>query len=508
MAAASEPRPSSHAVLFYKYVCTAESDDALDRLVVEQRALCTRLGLLGRLLISHGGVNGALCCSGCGEPNDSNCPGIGAFIEAMEAHACFSAIDWKRSSSEPPQHPPFFDELSVRRVNEIVATNRAAVALRPDGSIDAGGRHLSPSDWHAALLAADESTVIVDVRNTFEHAIGRFETCDGVAAIEPGMHSFTEFESWADLAAGSLRDKRVLMFCTGGVRCETASAMLRARGVDDVSQLSGGIHRYIEQYSTSESGGLFRGRNFVFDHRVSTPSCVSTTSKTSAIVGRCVEPSCAAPYDELSGARVCTVCRDFVLVCPRCVQGLRELHCAAHQYLRDCYFTFIDGFTADELDNFALALTTAITTARTSDQAAAAPAAHAVVPQLYRDDSKRIRKHIARLKARAADLRSGSSARNDADWRSLCRSCGTPIEACAAHRTGALTRCAVRQEVCAPRPIYPCKYGPACPVKSTDGSAILRVRACVWHLYDAHANMHVHLCAARASLCSQARVSV
>ena len=467
----------SHAALFYKYVRTAESDVELERLVAEQRALCVRLGLLGRLLISTGGVNGALCCAGCGVTSAAKCRGLGAYIDAMEALPRFSGIDWKRSSSEPPRHPSFFGELTVRRVNEIVATNRAAVRFSEDGSIEGGGRHLSPAEWHAALLAADDSTVIVDVRNTFEHAIGHFETHDGRAAIEPGMQSYTEFESWAEMAAESLREKRVLMFCTGGVRCETASAMLRSRGVADVSQLSGGIHRYVEQFpSGGERGGLFKGRNFVFDQRVST-SCgggitaeASSSSSSSAIVGRCLETGCGAPYDELCGARVCCVCRDFVLVCPSCTSELRELHCRAHQYLRTSYFALIDGFTADELDGFVLALGTALATgaaassmdssstsagSSTSTSSAGTTstegtkAATIEIPQLRRNDAKRVRKHIARLKARAAELRAGRATvnatwrdRDVVDWALRCHSCGDDAAACAARRAGLLTRCA------------------------------------------------------------------
>ena len=474
-----------HQILFYKYCKTADDDGAaLDRLVAQQKFLCERLGLLGRLLMSSGGVNGALSCSGCGADSAASrtCP-INEYIAWMDSAPRFVGIDWKRSSSEPPAHRPFFAELTVRRVNEIVATNRAAVALADDGSIAAGGRHLTPAEWHATLVAADPSTVIVDVRNTFEHAIGRFETSAGVAAIEPGMQAFTEFERWADGAAEALKEKKVLMFCTGGVRCEKASAMLKSRGVADVSQLSGGIHRYLEQYP-SERGGLFRGRNFVFDHRVSTPSTSSvanlpeplaaplgaplgaplasatTSGGVGAVVGRCVAAGCGAPFDRLSGARVCAVCRDFVLVCNDCAPTLREFHCSAHQYLRDSYFVLVDDFTADELEGFAGALARAAAAGAaggargaTAVGAAAASASASVltIPRLRRDDRRRVRRHIARLQARAAELRAGR-ARADAKWRGeavdwsrRCRSCGIAAEACAAQRAGPLTRCAARR---------------------------------------------------------------
>jgi UPF0176 protein len=97
--------------------------------------------------------------------------------------------------------------------------------------------------------------VVLDVRNTFEHAIGRFESAAGTSAVAPGMKSFSEFDAFCERFAPKCQGKKVLMYCTGGIRCEKASAMLKERGVEDVSQLKGGIHRYLEQY-----GVLFVGR--------------------------------------------------------------------------------------------------------------------------------------------------------------------------------------------------------------------------------------------------------
>jgi hypothetical protein len=128
------------------------------------------------------------------------------------------------------------------------------------------------------------------------------------------------------------------MYCTGGIRCEKASAYVRSRGVEDVSQLAGGIHRYLEEF---EDGGHFKGKNFVFDQRV------AVGPAGAAVVGRCL--GCAAPYDELSGGRVCTVCRVLVLVCPGCAAALQQYHCEAHQPWRRCYFSYLGGFSAAEL---------------------------------------------------------------------------------------------------------------------------------------------------------------
>lgn len=126
--------------------------------------------------------------------------------------------------------------------------------------------------------------------------------------------------------------------------------MLKRRGVEDVNQLNGGIHRYLEEFGDQ---GFFRGLNFTFDQRVAmTPAeCQRGTNPEGGsghdIVGQCF--SCRTAFDELSGARICTVCRYPLLVCPSCREKIREYHCRRHRDWRDCYFTFLDVFSREEL---------------------------------------------------------------------------------------------------------------------------------------------------------------
>ena len=115
--------------------------------------------------------------------------------------------------------------------------------------------------------------------------------------------------------------------------------MLRKRGIDDVSQLKGGIHRYLEAFP---DGGFFKGKNFVFDKRVA-----SVSNPNYEVVGSCIP--CGKSFDELSGSKLCTVCRTLVLVCDECAQDLREYHCDSHAYLKGCYFTFLEVFSEIEL---------------------------------------------------------------------------------------------------------------------------------------------------------------
>ncbi|KAL7555047.1 hypothetical protein ACHAWF_018705 [Thalassiosira exigua] len=271
-----------------------------------------------------------------------NIPDVASFFAAQSSSCARSDIAFFRRG-----------DLTVKQVNEIIATNGAVVDMAQDGAVARGGKHLTPAEFHEALLSRHlgADTIVVDVRSTFEHAIGSFD-----GAIEPGMRSFQQFDKWAEQAAPALRDKKVLMYCTGGVRCEKASAMLVRRGVRDVSQLAGGIHRYLERYP-SDGGGMFRGRNFVFDQRVSVSSALSEGDPPEGgrpsenVRGRCAADSCGAP-----GQRVCAVCRDFVLVCRSCAGSLREYHCPQHSYLQDCFFAHIDGFDVEELESHGLCI--------------------------------------------------------------------------------------------------------------------------------------------------------
>ena len=318
--AASRAGGVAEIILFYKYV---DIDD-VPALCAQQHSLCTRLGLSGRVLLGTEGVNGTLS----GSPR-----AIREYVCTMKMHPLFTGIDWKSSVADPALGLPFPD-LVVKQVKEIVS-------LGKNVDPQTGGKHIPPQQFHEALGAATSinsdsgagGIVLLDVRNTFEYAVGHFEN-----ALEPKMKEFSAFPAFVDAHKEEWADKKVLMYCTGGIRCEKASAYMKSVGVSDVSQLAGGIHRYLEAYP---DGGHFRGKNFVFDKRVTMPS------GSDVVVGRCL--TCRQPYDELSGARICTVCRDLVLICPACAASVREYHCAAHHKWAHCYFSFLESFTEEQL---------------------------------------------------------------------------------------------------------------------------------------------------------------
>ena len=352
-------RVEAHDVVhFYKYFEVADPPALKAQLLTA----CETYGLRGRVLISSEGINGALSApavddsnafspaspAGAGAGAAGAVAAGGAGVDAFVAHMSssvggFESVDWKIATSKSGVAPFGQMPLTVKIVRQIVGQCPVDSTDLAKGH---GGRHLSPQEWHAALEAAGRSSggsddlVLLDVRNSYEHSIGYFEKGDQTKAVEPIMAGFSEFDSWAQSAAPVLKGKKVLMYCTGGIRCEKASAMLKYHGVQDVNQLSGGIHKYLATYP--KGSGLFRGKNYVFDHRV-----IENPDDVGEVVGRCVE--CAAPFDLLCGDRVCAVCNDLVLVCPHCALSLREYHCQQHQEVKAFFFRFIDGFTMEEL---------------------------------------------------------------------------------------------------------------------------------------------------------------
>ena len=209
------------------------------------RALAAGVGLKGSVLLAHEGINGTV--AGGGE-------GIDAFVRELQHGALFGGrldhLELKFSSaSEMP-----FQRLKVRLKKEIVTLGGTAVD--PTRQV---GTYVEPSDWNQLIAAPD--TLVIDTRNAFEVAMGTFE-----GAVDPGLKSFGQFKEFAAQQLDPAKHKRIAMFCTGGIRCEKASAYLLAQGFNEVYHLKGGILRYLEGVSEEES--RWRGECFVFDERV------------------------------------------------------------------------------------------------------------------------------------------------------------------------------------------------------------------------------------------------
>ncbi len=252
-------------ILFYKYVAI----DNPQEFAADQRALCVSLGLKGRILIATEGINGTLA-----GPIEA----VNEYVSALHADERFGDVAVKVSAGDERTFP----KLVVKVREEIVTL--AAGPLQPEQS-----NQLSPAEWKQTI-ETDPDVVLLDVRNRFESAAGKFE-----GALVCDIEHFRELPAYVD-ELEPLKHKKVLMYCTGGIRCEKASALLRSRGFENVFQLHGGIVTYQEQFGNEH----WQGECFVFDQRmtvrvedglVQIGRCAHTDRPTSRFVN-CLHDSC------------------------------------------------------------------------------------------------------------------------------------------------------------------------------------------------------------------------
>jgi UPF0176 protein len=204
--------------------------------------LSTEQGIKGTLLLAHEGINGTV--AGTAEA-------IQALVAYLRSLPAFSDLEVKYSHAlEMPFH-----RLKVRLKKEIVT-----MGIEDVDPLKSAGTYVMARDWNA--LISDPDTVIVDTRNDYEVKLGTFRK-----AINPNTKSFSEFPQWIEQNRSTLEGKKVAMFCTGGIRCEKATAYAKSVGLEEVYHLKGGILKYLEEVSADQS--LWDGECFVFDERVS-----------------------------------------------------------------------------------------------------------------------------------------------------------------------------------------------------------------------------------------------
>jgi UPF0176 protein len=209
------------------------------------RAICAALGLKGSVLLAHEGINGTLA----GNPD-----AIGGLIGELRDGVLFGGrLDHLELKFSKAAVMPF-QRLKVRLKKEIVTLG--AACADPTRHV---GVYVDPADWNALIAAPD--TLVIDTRNAFEVAMGTFQ-----GAVDPGIRSFGQFKEFAADHLDPAKHRKIAMFCTGGIRCEKASAYLLACGFPEVYHLKGGILNYIEGVPETES--RWRGECFVFDERV------------------------------------------------------------------------------------------------------------------------------------------------------------------------------------------------------------------------------------------------
>lgn len=279
---------------FYKFAFFSE--DALQSLKQQLEACAQQSGLKGLVVLGSEGLNATV--AGSREAIDE----LKSLVRKMVAD---SEMEFKDSTCEKMPFARF--KVDVRQ--EIITSKD--VSIDPSES---AGTHLTPQQWHE-MIASDPDVLLIDTRNDYEVEVGTF-----AGAIDPKIKKFSDFQKWVE-DTGLARDKKLLMFCTGGIRCEKAVPEVKRLGYENVYQLQGGILRYLEEYPQ----GFFAGECFVFDHRVA----VDKNLQPSKLYKLC--PHCGNPAQESVS---CSNCGKSAVVCKHCIpqpdKNTCSKNCAYH----------------------------------------------------------------------------------------------------------------------------------------------------------------------------------
>lgn len=284
---------------FYKFHPISSEILETKQLELEKRG--EELGIKGLAIIGVEGLNATLC----GEPET-----LKSFVKEA-ATSLGLPLDFSPKESWADMPP--FRRMKVKIREEIVTLGKPEVQPLPPGS----EFHLSPDAWDKAM--AEDDVLLIDTRNWYETKIGKFK-----GALDPNIEEFIEFSDYLKKSEIP-KDKKVLIYCTGGIRCEKAIVEMHQQGFNNVYQLDGGILNYLEQRPNKN----FEGECFVFDHRVA----VDQTLRPSQTYKLC--PHCGQP-----GATQlqCRKCECDATVCEECVQAEHLQTCSkncAHHYQRD-----------------------------------------------------------------------------------------------------------------------------------------------------------------------------
>jgi UPF0176 protein len=232
---------SYRVAAFYQFAALPDFRELREPL----RSICAELRLKGSVLLAHEGINGTVA---------GGAEAIAAMVAELRDGALFGGrldnleLKFSQAATMP------FQRLKIRLKKEIVTLGDTTAD--PTRQV---GIYVEPADWNALIATPD--TLVIDTRNAFEVAMGTFP-----GAVDPGIKNFGQFREFAARHLDPVRHRKVAMFCTGGIRCEKASAYLLSHGFAEVYHLKGGILRYLEGVPEAES--RWRGECFVFDDRV------------------------------------------------------------------------------------------------------------------------------------------------------------------------------------------------------------------------------------------------
>jgi UPF0176 protein len=267
-----------------------------------QRELCNRLGLKGRIIISDHGINGTL---------GGEIENLREYKREMNRSVLFKSILYKWSDGTGQEFP----KLSVKVRDELVAFNATDELVVSQRGIENGGLHLTPEQVHKLIQERGDEVIFFDGRNTYEAQVGRFKD-----AIIPDVKSTPDFlKELEDPKYEAIKNRPIITYCTGGIRCEILSVLMKNRGFKEVYQIDGGIVKYGEKFGDD---GFWEGTLYIFDgrmnHKFSAKAkdigrCVHCQNKTSNFIN-CADKSC----------------NQLILVCKKC--NHKQQYCPKHTF--------------------------------------------------------------------------------------------------------------------------------------------------------------------------------
>ena len=282
-------------ILYYGFAPVADPET----LKLWQKTLCESLGLKGRILISKHGINGTL---------GGDMSALKKYVRETKQFAGFGKIDFKWSEGTGEDFP----RLSVKTRKELVAFASPDEIKVDKSGVTNGGKHLKPAEVNQLVEERGDEVVFFDGRNAFEAKIGKFKN-----AIVPETDTTHDFIR--ELESGKydhLKEKPIVTYCTGGIRCEILSAAMINRGFQEVFQIQGGIVRYGE---TFKDKGLWEGSLYVFDERMT-----MDFSDETKVIGEC--EACSGPTKNFVNCANLG-CKDLVLLCEDCAEKPENLVC-------------------------------------------------------------------------------------------------------------------------------------------------------------------------------------
>lgn len=287
-------------ILYYKFVPVSDPNITMRW----QKELCARLGLKGRIIISPHGINGTL---GGGIEN------LREYKREMNRSVLFKGIMYKWSDGHKGGDREEFPRLSVKVKDELVAFRASDEIVVSENGVENGGIHLKPEQVHQLIQERGDEVIFFDGRNAYEAQVGKFKD-----AVIPEVKTTPDFlKELEDPKYDAIKHRPIITYCTGGIRCEILSVLMKNRGFQEVYQIDGGIVKYGERYGDD---GFWEGNLYIFDGRMN-----HTFSSNAKDIGICIH--CGSATSRFINCADAS-CNQLKLVCDNCSQ---KTYCEQHQ---------------------------------------------------------------------------------------------------------------------------------------------------------------------------------